>query len=439
MRRYLMISPHFVPSARVGAKRALHHARHTPGLGWEPVVVTLPVWMLRDAALDAVVPEVPIHRVLRAGPAAWLEDARGRPKGGERAPMRFYGASEPGRSLLPYDRLTKYLLWSYPRVCRIARATRCEVVYVNAPPVSGSLLGARVAARLKLPLVLDLRDPWTLDRGYRAAWTPLAARVAERTERRLLACADRVVFNTEAALEAHRNAYPDLAGRSTFIRNCYDPDLYDPLPPPPRRDAPFTVAYYGHLRASSVGTAAVLFEGFRRFASARALSPADARLVLFGEHTTADDRALEEHGAAEHVRFHPWVPFTRSRAVLGRAHVLCDVAGPTRLLQIHAKIFDYLAAGRPILSLSKNPEVDRLLRDTGTGRCVAQDPAAVAGALDRLYVARHDPFRPAGDLSDYQAPAAARALVEVLARAAAQGEGASPRASASIIAAMARK
>jgi PST family polysaccharide transporter len=76
------------------------------------------------------------------------------------------------------------------------------------------------------------------------------------------------------------------------------------------------------------------------------------------------------------------VPLEQALSALRRFDLLLVSTHPCRDDIVPAKLWEYLAAGRPVLSLSKNPEVERILERTGTG--VQFDPEApdtVAGLL----------------------------------------------------------
>jgi len=59
--------------------------------------------------------------------------------------------------------------------------------------------------------------------------------------------------------------------------------------------------------------------------------------------------------------------------------------GPGHHLQISGKIYDYLAAGRPVLSISPNPEVGEILTDAGLGERVELDFEQIVAALGRAW------------------------------------------------------
>lgn len=399
MRKFLCISPYFVPMNYVGAKRALHACRHLPDHGWEAAVVALPADMERDAHLEALVPPVPMLRTLRGGPVAWAEDARDRLRGGAasgwsaqykaqaretRTPGRVERLLDEARgAFAAMDRFTKYLPWALPGVLRFARAQRVELVYANAGPFSALLLADAVRRALGVPMVLDLRDPWSLEPNYRASWTASGLKAVEAIEERLFRSAAKVILNTASAHEAHVRHYLGAipAERFTFLRNQFDPALYGPPGPAPTAADPFRIIYYGHLRPTK--NAGLFLGALKRVIDERGLQPGQLEFITLGEVTPADQATWEGLGLAPYIRQHGWLSFPDSPSLLGTADVLLDLMGPNHGLQISGKIYDYLAAGRPILSVSPNRELDAVFAETRAGERVDLDEDAIVRALER--------------------------------------------------------
>jgi hypothetical protein len=284
-RPFLMISPHFPPSRLIGAKRGLTLARNLPRHGWDPAVIALPIDGNRDPALEARVPAVPIWRGFRGGPIAWFEEATQRQSAMRPADDQRAAKARPAapsglkarmrRELggLPVDRYLKFQPWVIGGALRFLRRHRCELIHVSAGPFSGLALAYALAGLTGLPLVCDLRDPWAHDEIYRDAWTPTGQRIAAAVEAAVFRRAGRVVMNSEAALAHYREVYAGVLPAEHFacIRNHFDPELYDPAPPPPGREGPFTVVFFGHL--TPVRDGALFFEAWRRFIDAEQLAP----------------------------------------------------------------------------------------------------------------------------------------------------------------------
>lgn len=441
VRHFLMLSPYYPPMSFVGAKRALTLSRHLPEHGWSPAVLALPEHLEVDPALRPFVPDVPMDRSYRSGPLAWWADAvdrltPARPFGDPRAATT--GSAPDGlwprlkRELngLPFDKYTRFLPWAGARALAFLRRHDCRLIYVSAGPFSAMYLGTALAQVTGLPLVLDLRDPWAVDPIYSEAWTPTGKAVANRLETWAFQRAQRVVLNSASSLKLYREAYAGRFPPEHFemVRNHFDPGLYDAAPPPPGLAPPFRIVFFGHLHPLRDGR--LFFEAFRRFLDVEQLAPGTAEVVTLGEVTPADEAAIDALSLRPFVRSHPWVSFVHSRALLGRADVLLDLTGPRHHLRIAGKLYDYLAAGRPVLSVSNNPEVAEIHALTQIGRCVGHDAAAIAEALSGFLdeKRRGVPFTPNADaVAAYSAAPAAAKMAAIFDAALTAPPGGGPR------------
>lgn len=395
MRTALMISPFFMPMSVVGAKRSLHFARHLPAHDWTPCVVALDPALQADPALEPLVPAVPLCRNMRGTAARYASAKKAKTSGPPNLAARARGfiARLPGVDRLKgqiewRDRYARNTVTALPGALRFARQHACSVVYANSGPPTAMVLAWRLARILTLPLVVDLRDPWSIEPNYRANWSPAARQAVDRLEARIFARADRIILNTQAARDAYRQTYHRRieAERFTFIRNQFDPDLYGPPGPPPTPADPFRVVYYGHLRPSK--NAQLFLAALEQLIDVEQLGPRDLEVITLGEWTPADAQAMADRGLTPFVHRHDWLSFPDAPRLLGTASVLLDLMGPNHHMQISGKFYDYLAAGRPILSISPNTELDAMYTQTGAGARLPLDRDAVVAALrDRL--ARH--------------------------------------------------
>jgi len=99
------------------------------------------------------------------------------------------------------------------------------------------------------------------------------------------------------------------------------------------------------------------------------------------------------------------------------ADALLLLASSRRTQLLNFKLFEYLAAGPPILALAAGTEAGRIVAEAGGEAVAADDPDAIAGALRRLTAGELEPSDPA--LRDrYSYPGVAERMAEVAERAA---------------------
>jgi glycosyltransferase involved in cell wall biosynthesis len=426
LRRYLLISPAFPPMSRIGARRALHLCRNLPHFGWEPVVLAAPP---RDNHVDPRLAEsLPPDMVVSHGYSGVLRSlvhrlARFRPLPFEETPVHGQRRLRERRVLgqdlgflTPFDQYFYDTLGAVRRGIALVRRHDLEAIQVSADPWSALLAGYAIHRLTGLPLVPDLRDPWSLHEAKMALRPRPTRAIVRHVEHAVFRRSARIVLNTDAACDAYRVAYRGRIppSRFTFVRNAYDAGLFDPAPP--ASSSAFRVLYFG--RFSRFVEPDILLRAFRRFVAREALAPHEARLTFAGGLRQPDLASIREHGLAEHVDVLGYVPYHDSLALLRSAHVLCLVAGPARTLQIPGKLYDYLAARRPILAISANAELNRILAESGAGTSTPYDDGAQAAAqLGRLFrrFQRGESFDlELSAIAPYAAREQARALASVL-------------------------
>ncbi len=434
MKNFLMISPFFVPSREVGAKRTLCFARHLPNLGWKPAVIALPEDVVRDPNLESLMPDLPYFRTYRSGPISWFEDhvlssLSGSSNYAANVTRHTNTNSDEFRSRnpiskffrevqdLPFDRYTKYLPSVFLGALSFLKKNSCQAIYATGGPFSSFILATALSKATGLPLVLDLRDPYTIDPIYKKRWTAFGNRIAKAKEAWFFSTAKKVILNTESSMNAYVKAYENLLPPThfAFIRNHFDPDLYDPLPPAPSKDSQFKIVFFGHL--TPIRDSCLFLEAMRKFIDDEELSPEEIRFVTLGERTGADKEKIDTLELDTYIEEKPWVSFTKSRQLLGSCDLLLDLTSEQHHLRISGKFYDYLAAQRPILTISSNPELLSIYKETNVGQIVPNEVPVIYEALSRAYKDRKAglPFSPnKAAVAAFEAKPASQKLAKIL-------------------------
>jgi glycosyltransferase involved in cell wall biosynthesis len=331
-----------------------------------------------------------------------------------------------GWSVLPLDQLLPWIPAAVRAARRIARPRRVDAVLAIGDPFSAFLAGAALKRSMGLPLVLDLRDPWTIDPAWFSKKVAPLRRLEAFVERTLFGDAEAVILNTQEALRAYRKLYPDLAAQMECIPNGFDRSLFLPAPAVVR-GGPFTLLHYGNVFGGR--SIAPILRALRRLIDAGELAAADVRVVIRGELDPADVAAAAALGLGDRVEARAYRPYREAMIELRAADVLVALEARDLTLQIPAKVYDYLCAERPILSVGQPGEAAELIERLGVGMHFApEDEAGIAAALSRWVQNRHAPpgaragaatSGSAGGISidDYDAPKQTALLAAVLDRA----------------------
>jgi len=215
-RPVLIVSYYFPPTGGAGTQRFAGFARWLPDFGYQPIIVTSdasqrpPCAPTNDTTLIADLPsDVIVTRV------------------GSEAPLR----SSPVRGIRRITGLDadheRWCARALPAALRVARDHPAAAIVTTASPYGVWTIGRDVRARLGIPWILDLRDPWALD-GWWSFPTPLHAHVELRRMRRALREADAVIANTPQARRAYIELIGADDGRVCTIPNGFEPGDFKP-------------------------------------------------------------------------------------------------------------------------------------------------------------------------------------------------------------------
>ena len=413
--RALVIAYDFPPHAAIGTMRTLRVVQQLARDGWDVTVLTSdPATFRPKTPIDnALLRRVPAGvRVVRASSFRGLEKlkaaVRGRPRrdvavarpDSTRSPQHAKRAkSVIGRAIDWLDAVCaipdQESAWLLPAVVRgllAAASRRPDVVYSSAPPWTGHLVARALSAALRRPWVADFRDPWA-----RAPWREnrpdFVRRMLARLERMVIRRADAVLFVTEGNRRDFEACYGSAAAeRFHLIPNGCDPSEFDGLTASPPHDR-FVLLHAGSLYGGRDplpllrAVAAAIVRG--------AIDPARFRLRLVGQTTVPGvdlDAITRELGLTGVLEVVPRVPREQSLTEMLSASALLLVQ-PVTTVSVPGKVYEYLAAGRPILALTAEGETADIVRASGNGVVVAagDEDGIQAGLLEVMELARSQP------------------------------------------------
>jgi glycosyltransferase involved in cell wall biosynthesis len=377
--KLLLVTMYFPPAGGGGVQRALKFATHLPALGIETHVLAPddPKWIHSDSGL---VPPTQawIHRARYLGPGArkLADDLHGKTGLGRLAVQ----ARSLSRRVLVPDENVSWNLTAIPAALRIARSEGIDVILTTSPPNSVHLVGAAVQRATGVKWVADLRDSIATHphRNVERALVRAKEKVSESVARLVARRADAIVAASDAIADEARTLEPK--GTVTTILNGADFDDFAGLEY--RRADRFRITHAGSFfgkRDPRPFLAALAESG---------LQDVQARFV--GDFRVSDREWAETLGLGDRLELLPYVTRRESLALQRESDALLllipDAGGRGKGV-LSGKVFEYLAAERPILAaVPPDGEAAGLIRETGAGVVAAPDDvAALTAALMDLH------------------------------------------------------
>jgi glycosyltransferase involved in cell wall biosynthesis len=374
--RVLLVTMYFPPAGGGGVGRPLKLATHLPELGIETHVLAPddPKWLYRDDEL-AVPQDARVHRVRYVGPRGRLpaEELHGL----DGIDRLLRQAALFSRRLLVPDEFVSWGLTAIPAARRIVQEEGIDVIVTTSPPASLNLIGAAVQQATGIPWVADLRDSVAAnpDRNL----DKLAVRIKEQAQAlvaRLVARrAEAVVTVSDAISQEMRELG---AARVETIPNGCDFDDFEGLEyhPGDRFRITHTGTFFGHRDP-------------RPFLTALASTEDDVVARFVGGLRSADSEFAAELGLGDRVEEISHVPRSSALELQRDSEALLlllpEAGGRGRTVP-SGKIFEYLAAERPILAaVPPDGVAAELVRQAEAGVVVApEDVAGLTAAIEGL-------------------------------------------------------
>jgi glycosyltransferase involved in cell wall biosynthesis len=410
----LLLVAYFYPPCRdTGAHRPAAMAKWLRRLGHRVTVLTTSAYGTGDPALE--------EGVIRS---ADLQRLRARLHGRDTVDALFDSDTYSGRPhvlsriVVPEPLAVAWAPFALRDALRANSRERFDCVITSSPPESVHMVG-KALRRRGVPWVADLRDGWTFEPIRPPFPTALQRHLDERLERRWLTAADAVVCVSRPAaddLRSRLGLHPEL------IPNGWDPDLAadgtdDSAPKQLLDPERISLVYTG--RFGSYGRdPAGLIHALGMLAREHPQDAGRLELVIAGPLTDEEAQLMRTDVSPARIVVAGTLDRHEALALQRAADALLLVASSRRTQLLNFKLFEYLAAGPPILALAAGTEAGRVVAEAGGEAVAADDPDAIAEALQRLIAGELEPSDPA--LRErYSYPAVAERMAEVAERAAA--------------------
>lgn len=396
MKKVLIITYYWPPSAGSGVQRWVKFAKYLPQFGWEPVIFTpenpdfgvKDHTLLNDISSDMEIIKFPIWEPYQLQRRLLGKDENFEPATALEKPQKGFfdhlSIWVRGNLLIPDPRV----FWVRPStnfLIDTIKTNQIDAVITTGPPHSLHMIGMKLKEKTGVKWLADFRDPWSkwelLDTLHMTSW---AKRRHRSLEARILSNADKIVTISPRFEQDFRS----LGARKTsVITNGFDPDDF--------RDAE-NIAPAGKFLISHIGTIDDLRDPRPFLTALKALLPAHQQLqkdieVLFVGQVSPKliEEVEKDLELSQVVTIRPYVPHSEVFKLYKRSSVLLLVLANATNAEgnVPGKLFEYLAAQRPVLAIGKvEGDSSSIIRDANAGTtCEPENITAIEEAIMLFY------------------------------------------------------
>ena len=376
-KKVLVVSFYFPPANKIAAIRLGKFAKYLPRFGWEPFVLTATEVKGYSQDLPVEMNEANIFKTPYFALGSTISNEL---TGGQRTIYQSQPRSAVWREVLyKLIRLVEpvYTLplirtltlepvgWSrhaLKKGLEILNQEKFDIIFSSYGPSMSHLVASKLHKQTGIPWVSEYRDLWSLN-AYLRKVQPF--HFFEKTlEKRVMKDSSLLVTVSEPAAEKLQALH---SKNVVVIHNGFDEDDYlDDV----RLTAKFTITYTGTIYPGKQDPGP-LFKAIAELKEEGRISPNDFEVRFFGGGTLANLLpAIKYHQLEGIVKICGLVPFKESIQKQKESTMLLLLGWNDHRERgfYTGKVFEYLGARRPILSIGpKGDVVDELLKDTGAG------------------------------------------------------------------------
>ena len=394
MKRALIITYYWPPVGGSGVQRWVKFAKYLPSEGWQPVIYTpenpdlssIDESLLSDIPSEAEIIKRPI--IEPYGIYRKLTGSKGQIKieanpggGGKGSFLKRLSMWVRGNLFMPDPRC----LWIGPSVRFLKKYLEehpVDVIVSTGPPQSMHLIARKVSLATGIPWVADFRDPWTKIFYFKHL------RLGKWAEKRHHELEQMVLDDATAIVAVSPLVQQDFAAMTKtpvhLVTNGYDEsDYIDEV----HADDCFNVVHTGLLTAE--GNPVELWKALAMKCLTDAVFASKFRLILAGKtdnkvlQSISDaglDKYLTDYGYIDH---HKAVLLQRTASLL----ILPIREEPETKAILPGKLFEYLAARRPILGVGTSEgAMATVLQETRAGKIFDwSDTEAISAQINDIW------------------------------------------------------
>jgi glycosyltransferase involved in cell wall biosynthesis len=393
----LIITYYWPPSGGAGVQRWLKTVKYLREFGWEPIIYTpenpeVPV--LDDSLSNDIIPDIEIIRRPIWEPYKYYKKLVGlkdddKINSGFLTEKKKPGFTENisvwirGNLFIPDAR--KY--WIRPSIKFLTGYLKnhlVDAIVSSGPPHSMHLIALEIHKKTGLPWLADFRDPWTgIDFYHQLKLSRWADRKHHQLEKEILLSANAVSVVSHQ-MEAD---FKGIHNRNyNIVTNGFDATDFQPISNS-QTDIKFSIAHIGSLGPTR--NPLILWKVLSELIKEKKEFATNLEIKLVGKVDVSVSNSIQQAGMDEYINKIEYLPHDQVLDVMQKSQVLLLVINQTPNSKgiLTGKIFEYLAAQRPIICIGpKDGDAAKVLLETGSGSSFSvEDSEALHSFISKLF------------------------------------------------------
>lgn len=393
MKNVLIITYYWPPAGGVMMSRIFRFYQHLREYGWNPIILTVqdgdfPIY---DSSLLEEIDEKTL--VLKTRNIRLQRKARDKASNQQKA---LYGFTDKTNDSIK-NKILKFIkynfipdtrvLWSLFAVkdaLKRLHGESIDLIFSSSPPQTNHIIAKKIKEKTGIPWVADLRDPWSdvfwmNNEKIRLSFIDY---LDKKIEKHTLSLADSLITVTPQLQTKYTSKY----GACDLILNGYESTYYDHATTLNRQDNKVEIIYSGSMSYDQKPD--LLFSLLSQLKKTNSDLYAKITVRFIGAFPGFLTSMIDSYQLQDSCVIEPFIPLHE----LANRLVSADLLFLTGVINcdygiIPSKLYDYIAARRPILGVNLDHDAESILNTSGLGRNFTDDQ--YSSALEFLIQAVH--------------------------------------------------
>lgn len=349
MKNVLIVSYYYLPMNNGGVERIVKYVKYLPQFGYKPIVTTV--------KMSGSKKEDNIYSFID-------KELNNRTRGGVKSlptRLRNFILFKLGY-LIVKDSWCQDVL---DNIDKVIFANKPDLIFATYPPLTNLTLGVEISKRFNLPLVTDFRDGLVFEGLHN--YNIMFNRRSKQIEQNIVNSSSYVVTATEPISEYFKSSYS--LQNVTTITNGFDIEDWKGLE---RIDlgGKINIVYTGRISYSDRNaTIEPLLIALKKLSDEEKKK---INIYMVGEFSKREKNIFLSSEFNDIFKLIGFVSREEALRYQISADILLLITGNRKSVAT-GKLFEYLAASKPIFAITAGTVAEDIIKKTGTGLCVNPD------------------------------------------------------------------